>query len=138
MLLGYKLNTVKKLDDYRKTVELFNKNNIIKIGDVVHIALKELTKPIEVVEVTLDLMLYGLLDDDSNLKYEFQPTFIIGGEPIIDDLNSLMLKSLSEIRKTSDSYGKVFDFVRMDYFFIDKPYLCEFTFSPSGGMLDIS
>ena len=82
MLLGYKLNTVKKLDDYRKTVELFNKNNIIKIGDVVHIALKELTKPIEVVEVTLDLMLYGLLDDDSNLKYEFQPTFIIGGEPI--------------------------------------------------------
>lgn len=63
---------------------------------------------------------------------------IIGGEPIIDDLNSMMLKSLSEIRKTSDSYGKVFDFVRMDYFFIDKPYLCEFTFSPSGGMLDIS
>lgn len=94
-----------QLEDYRKTVDFFNKNNYIKIGDKIFvelsffdkkekytkkgIKLKLTLKEKKVVEVRVDLGLYGLSDDTDMFgnnysigKYEFQPVFIIGDEVV--------------------------------------------------------
>ena len=72
------------------------------------------------------------VDKDGNKK-----GYTIGGNPILDNLNNNMKNSLKRIRESADNYAKRFKFVRLDYFYLDKPYICEFTFSPSSGFIDL-
>lgn len=93
--MKYMLNTEQKVKDYEKTVELFNKNNYFNIGDEIFICVTEAGYPPRVLNVRVDLGVYGKLDHRPNMfdmiitpkKYrdmvfEFQPVFIIGKEPI--------------------------------------------------------
>jgi hypothetical protein len=73
-----------QLVEYNLHVEIFNNNNPFKIGEKIFIQLTEFYEVVNVriVEVKVELALYGLADEEEPFKYEFQPIFIIGDSPI--------------------------------------------------------
>ena len=70
----------KQLEDYNLNVELFNSNNHNKIGDTLYIQLTDFrsVRETKIIEVTLELALYGLADDEEPFKYCFMPIFVVG------------------------------------------------------------
>ena len=84
-MLKHKFTKKEQIKDYEKTVELFNKTNTIKIGDKINIILQLFDNDmnlvsLELIEVTIDLALYGVAEDEhKNFSYFcFEPVFIIG------------------------------------------------------------
>ena len=84
-MLKHKFTKKEQIKDYEKTVELFNKTNTTKIGDNTNLILQLFDNDInlvssELIEVTIDLALYGVAEDEhKNFSYFcFEPVFIIG------------------------------------------------------------
>lgn len=84
-MFKHKFTKEKQIKDYEKTVELFNKTNTIKIGDNVNLVLQLFDNDMnitssELIEVTVDLALYGVAEDEyKDFSYFcFEPVFIIG------------------------------------------------------------
>ena len=84
-MFKHKFTKEEQIKDYKKTVELFNKTNVIKIGDNVNIMLQLFDNDMnvissELVNVTVDLVLYGVAEEEyKHFSYFcFEPVFIIG------------------------------------------------------------
>lgn len=84
-MFRHKFTKEKKIRDYEKTVELFNKTNTIKIGDSVNLVLQLFDNDMniissELIEVTVVLALYGVAEDEyKDFSYFcFEPVFVIG------------------------------------------------------------
>ena len=91
-MFKHKFTKEKQTKDYEKTVDLFNKANIIKIGDNINLILQLFDNNInlissELVEVTVDLALYGIAEDEykSFSYFCFEPVFIIGDSASIPE-----------------------------------------------------
>ena len=84
-MFKHKFTKEEQIKDYKKTVELFNKTNVIKIGDNVNIMLQLFDNDMnvissELVNVTVDLVLYGVAEEEYKYfsYFCFEPVFIIG------------------------------------------------------------
>lgn len=79
-------------------------------------------------------VIQNLANVDSNGK---ATPYFIGAKPEMKDLPSNFIKILDEMKPIVKELCKPFKFVRIDFFYVNRIYFAEFTFSPCSGVIDL-